>query len=54
MTNSHGDQGWGVVRGIWLGVRLVCSSVRLLGQQGSCIRSECSVFIAKDEGLQEI
>lgn len=55
MTNSHGDKGW-VVRGggDWLGVRLACSSVRLLGQQGSCIRSECGVFRARDEGLQEI
>lgn len=50
MTNSHGDQGWGVGRG----VRLACSSVRLLGQQGSCIWSECCVFRARDEGLQEI
>lgn len=55
MTNSHGDQGWVVRgRGSWLGVSLACSSVRLPEQRGSCIRSECGVFRARDEGLQEI
>lgn len=55
MTNSHGEQGWGWVgRRDWFSVRLACSSVRLLWQQGLCIRSECGVFRARDEGLQEI
>lgn len=49
MTNSHGEQGWGWVgRHDWFSVRLACSSVRLLWQQGLCIRSECGVFRARD------
>lgn len=55
MTNSHGVPREGGGRlGDWLSVGLACSSVRLLGQQGSYIRSECCVFRAVDEGLQEI